>query len=253
MIRGRRKRGPSTAARDDFRPQSARRSSAAGRLRRVLVRVLLVLILTPTLVIVAYRFVDPPITPLMLIRLAEGEGLERTWMPLERISVHLRTAVIAAEDNRFCEHHGFDFEALGQEIDAWLAGQRPRGASTITMQTAKNILLWPGRDPVRKILEAWLTPQIELLWSKQRILEVYLNIAETGPGLYGAEAMARAAFAKPAADLGRREAALIAATLPNPREWSAARPTSAIDRRSRQILTRIRQLGPLLDCAHLDD
>ncbi len=249
MSRGRGKRGPSTATRDDHRSQVARRSSAAGRLRRILLRFLLVLILAPTLVIVAYRFVDPPVTPLMLIRLAEGQELERTWMPLERISVHLRTAVIASEDNRFCEHHGFDLKALGQEIDAWLAGERPRGASTITMQTAKNILLWPGRDPVRKIVEAWLTPQIELLWSKQRILEVYLNIAETGPGLYGAEAVARAAFAKPAAGLGRREAALIAAILPNPRKWSPSRPSSAIDRRARQIVTRIRQLGPLLDCA----
>jgi monofunctional glycosyltransferase len=252
MSRGRRKIAPGTATGVDRRPGAARRSTVAGRLGRILRRVLLVLILTPTLVIVAYRFVDPPITPLMLIRFAEGERIERTWMPLERISVHLRTAVIAAEDNRFCEHHGFDFEALGQEIEVWLAGERPRGASTITMQTAKNILLWPGRDPVRKILEAWLTPQIELLWSKRRILEVYLNIAETGPGLYGAEAVARADFMKPAADLGRNEAALIAATLPNPRAWSAARPTSALDRRARQILTRIRQLGPLLDCARLE-
>ncbi len=212
---------------------------------------LLLVILTPSLIVVAYRFVDPPITPLMLIRLAQGEGLERSWMPLDRISVHLRNAVIAAEDNRFCEHHGFDFKALGQEINAWLAGERPRGASTITMQTAKNILLWPGRDPVRKILEAWLTPQIEVLWSKRRILEVYLNIAETGSGLYGAEAVARDAFIKPAAGLSRNEAALIAATLPNPRSWSAARPSPAIDRRARQIVTRIRQLGPLLDCARL--
>ena len=216
-------------------------------------RVLLVLVVTPTLVIVAYRFVDPPITPLMLIRLAEGEGLEKTWVPLHRISVHLRTAVIAAEDNLFCEHPGFDFEALGQQIEVWLAGERPRGASTITMQTAKNILLWPGRDPVRKILEAWLTPQIELLWSKQRILEVYLNIVETGPGLYGAEAVARADFMKPAADLGRNQAALIAATLPNPRTWSAARPSSALNHRARQILTQIPQLGPMLDCARLED
>lgn len=252
MIRDRRKKGSSTSTRTDRPREAARRSTVAGRLGRVLRRVLLLLILTPTLVIVAYRFVDPPITPLMLIRLAEGEGLERTWMPLQRISVHLRTAVIAAEDNLFCEHHGFDFEALGQEIQVWLVGQRPRGASTITMQTAKNILLWPGRDQVRKILEAWFTPQIELLWSKRRILEVYLNIAETGPGLYGAEAVAGAAFGKPAADLGRTQAALIAATLPNPRAWSAARPSPALDRRARQILTRTRQLGPLLDCARLE-
>ena len=138
-------------------------------------------------------------------------------VPLASVSPALIAAVIAAEDNAFCRHHGFDTQALQDEIDNWLAGERPRGASTITMQTAKNILLWPGRDPVRKVVEAWLTPQIELMWSKRRILEVYLGIVEMGPGVYGAEAAARRYFDKPASALNRREAALLAAVLPNPR------------------------------------
>ena len=117
------------------------------------------------------------------------------------------------------------------------------------MQTAKNLFLWPGRSLARKALEAWLTPQIELLWPKRRILEVYLNVAEFGPGIYGAEAAARAHFGKPAQDLTAREAALLAAVLPNPREWSAARPGDYVRRRAGRILSRIEQLGPMLDCA----
>ncbi len=216
---------------------------------RFIIVTLAIVLLAPTLVIVVYRFVDPPITPLMVVRLLDGEGLQRQRVPLSAISPHLVQAVIAAEDNRFCEHQGFDMKALRMEIEAWRAGRRPRGASTITMQTAKNILLWPDRDPVRKVLEALLTPQIELFWGKRRILEVYLNVVEVGPGLYGAEAAARVHFGKPASALGRGEASLIAATLPNPRVWSAARPTASIRSRADAISRRIGQLGPLLDCA----
>ena len=150
--------------------------------------------------------------------------------------------------NVFCRHSGFDAEALSDEIDTWLAGDRPRGASTITMQTAKNILLWPGRDLLRKLIEAWLTPQLELLWSKRRILEVYLSIAEMGRGVYGAEAAARIFFHKPAAALDRHEAALLAAVLPNPRERSALRPDRYVSRRASRIMRRSDQIGPLLDC-----
>jgi monofunctional glycosyltransferase len=134
-------------------------------------------------------------------------------------------------------------------VELALQGERARGASTITQQTAKNVLLWGGRDPLRKLLEAWLAPQLELLWGKRRILEVYLNVIETGPGLYGAEAAARAFFGKPAAGLTRREAALIAAVLPNPLRWSPAEPTRYIQGRARTIEARVGQLGPLLDCA----
>jgi monofunctional biosynthetic peptidoglycan transglycosylase len=216
--------------------------------RRRLLRILLVLALLPTGLILIYRFLPPPITLLMLVRLVEGEGIDKSWRPLDEISPRLAQAVIASEDNRFCEHFGFDWQEIGGQIDRALAGRSTRGASTITQQVAKNVLLWPGRDPVRKLLEAALTPQLELLWGKRLIMEVYLNVAETGPGLYGAEAAARHYFGRPAKDLTRRQAALIAAVLPNPRIWSPAKPTSYIRRRADVIERRIGQLGPLLDC-----
>ena len=235
---------------DRARSAPSRRVSGVGRrLRRVLLWSLLIALLLPAGLLVVYRFLPVPITPLMLIRLAEGEGLDKDWVPLERIAPALRQAVVAAEDNRFCAHAGFDWAALGEVIDDLRAGERARGASTITMQTVKNLFLWPDRSLLRKALEAWLTPQIELIWPKRRILEVYLNIAEMGPGIYGAEAASRAWFGKPAADLGRIEATLLAAILPNPRQWSPARPTDYLLRRASTIRLRIDQLGPMLACA----
>jgi monofunctional biosynthetic peptidoglycan transglycosylase len=216
--------------------------------RAHLLRVLLALALLPTALILIYRFVPPPVTLLMLVRLVEGEGLDKSWRPLAHISPQLPQAVIAAEDNRFCEHFGFDWKELGGQIGRAFEGRSTRGASTISMQVAKNVLLWPGRDPVRKLLEVPITPQLELIWGKRRIIEVYLNVAEMGPGIYGAEASAQAYFGKPASDLTRREAALIAAVLPNPRLWSPRRPTAYISKRARVIERRMGQLGPLLDC-----
>ena len=218
------------------------------RLRRILLWSLVTVLLLPAGLILIYRFVPVPITPLMLIRLAQGEELHKDWVPLEQIAPALRQAVVAAEDNLFCEHAGFDWRSLRGEIDAWLAGERARGASTITMQTAKNLFFWPDRSLLRKALEAWITPQIELLWPKRRIVEVYLNIVEFGPGIYGADAAARLYFGKAAGDLGAREAALLAAVLPNPLQWSPARPTDFLSRRARTIQTRIKQLGPMLAC-----
>jgi monofunctional biosynthetic peptidoglycan transglycosylase len=216
--------------------------------RRLLLRLALAAVLLPTLVVLAYAVVRPPLTPLMLIRLVEGHGLDYRWVPLDRIAPVLVAAVVAAEDNRFCSHLGFDVDAIADGVDDWLQGERPRGASTITQQTAKNILLWPGRDPVRKAIEAAITPQIELAWSKRRILEVYLNVIEMGPGIYGAEAAAQRFFGKPASALGRREAALIAAVLPNPLGRAAARPSAAVSRRAARIAARADGLGPLLAC-----
>jgi monofunctional biosynthetic peptidoglycan transglycosylase len=219
-----------------------------SRLRVTLLKVAIVLVAIPLLVIVVYRLVAPPITPLMVIRLAQGEGLTYRWVPIGRISPHLVRAVLAAEDSRFCQHFGFDVDAIADEFEGWMQGDRPRGASTVTQQTAKNILLWPGRDLVRKAVEAWLTPQLELLWSKRRIIEVYLNVIETGPGLYGAEAAAQRYFNKPAADLSPREAALIAAVLPNPRERSPSRPSPRVSRRASLIAARARVMDDYLDC-----
>jgi monofunctional biosynthetic peptidoglycan transglycosylase len=218
------------------------------RLARILLRPLLILLLAPPVLLLAFSFLPVPITPLMVIRLIEGEGLQKRWVPLEEIAPALAEAVVAGEDNLFCQHWGFDWQSLLGEIDSHLAGESARGASTITMQTAKNLFLWPGRSVVRKAFEAWLTPQIELLWPKQRIIEVYLNLAELGPGIYGAEAAAEAAFDKPARSLSSYEAALLAAVLPNPRAWSAARPTPYIERRAATLRSRIEQLGPMLDC-----
>ena len=220
----------------------------AGRIRRSLVRIALVALLAPPALLLVCRFLPVPITPLMVIRLVQGEGLHKDWVPLGEIAPALAESVVASEDNQFCEHWGFDWPALEGEIEAYLAGERARGASTISQQTAKNLFLWPDRSLLRKMLEAPLTLEIELLWPKRRIVEVYLNIIELGPGVYGAEAAARRYFHKPAAKLSRREAALLAAVLPNPRQWSAARPTAYLAGRVRTIETRIEQLGPMLDC-----
>lgn len=246
--------GPQAKERSNRRRKaSAGRGGAlrtlGGRLRYIALRVALVLVLAPPLVLLVYRFVPPPLTPLMLIRMGEGEELHKEWQPLAEIATSLAEAVVAAEDNRFCEHWGIDWPALKGELAAWRVGEAPRGASTITMQTAKNLFLWPDRSLLRKALEAPLTPQIEVLWPKRRIIEVYLNIVEFGPGIYGAEAAAQSYFGKPASDLSGHEAALLAAVLPNPREWSPALPTPYLRRRAETIETRIRQLGPMLDCA----
>ncbi len=218
------------------------------RIRRILLGIGLVALLAPPAMLLIYRFVPVPITPLMLIRLGQGEGLDKDWVPLGQIAPALAQSVVASEDNQFCEHWGFDWEALQSEVEAYLAGEHARGASTITQQTAKNLFLWPDRSLLRKVLEAPLTLEIELLWPKRRIIEVYLNIIELGPGVYGAEAAARRYFARPAAKLSRRQAALLAAILPNPRRSSPARPSRYLEGRVRTIETRVEQLGPMLDC-----
>lgn len=216
--------------------------------RRRLLRAAVILLLGPLALIAVYRVVPPPATLLMLVRAVQGHGLEKDWVPLAEMSPWLARAVVAHEDNQFCRHRGFDWRELRGQLDRLAAGDGMRGASTITQQAAKNVLLWPGRDWIRKGLEAWFAPQLELLWGKRRIIEIYLNVAELGPGIYGAEAAARHWFGKPAADLTRRESALLAAILPSPLRWSAAEPTRYITGRARTAETRITQLGPLLDC-----
>lgn len=218
------------------------------RLRRALLIALALILLAPAALLALYRVVDPPVTPLMLIRAAEGHSITKSWRALERISPHLARAVIASEDNRFCEHSGFDVTELAGQVDRWLDGARPRGASTITMQTAKNLFLWPDRDPLRKGLEAWLTWQIELLWPKPRILEVYLNIVEFGPGIYGAEAAARTFFTRSAAALTPVQAARLAAVLPNPLDLSPVGPSAYVAGRANDVLRLIPKLGALLAC-----
>jgi len=201
------------------------------------------------LVTLIYRFVPVYITPLMVIRcgqqIVSGEDLtlRHKWVPFEKISKHLPMAVIASEDNKFATHNGFDFEAIQQAVEESEKGKRKRGASTISQQTAKNVFLWPESSWVRKGFEVYFTVLIEFCWSKERIMEVYLNSIEMGKGIYGAEATARAKFSTTAKELSRGQCALIAATLPNPIRFDSANPSRYILRRQGRIL-RIMQLIP---------
>ena len=158
-------------------------------------------------------------------------GVDHDWVPIEDVSIHLQRAVVAAEDANFCLHWGFDMVAIRDAI----ADGGTRGASTISQQTVKNTFLWHGRSWLRKALEAMITPVMELVWSKRRVLEVYLNVAEFGEGVFGAEAAARHHFGVTAADLTGRQAALLAAVLPNPRERDPSAPSGFVDRRANAI------------------
>jgi monofunctional biosynthetic peptidoglycan transglycosylase len=196
------------------------------------------------LAVVFLRFVPVFITPLMVIRCFENGSLtmHHDWIPLDEMSRHMPVAVMASEDSRFLLHHGFDFNAIGEAAKRNMNGKggKKYGASTISQQTAKNVFLWPGRSWVRKGFEVYFTALIELCWSKQRIMEVYLNSIEMGDGIYGVEACAEYNFGKKAADLTRGDCALIAATLPNPRRFSSKNPSSYMRQRQRQIMANMR-------------
>ena len=216
---------------------------------KLLFRWLLVLfIVLPLLLTLLYRFLPVPVTPLMLMRLFEGENLSKQWQPANRIANSLKMSVIASEDNKFCQHSGFDWDAFADVANEFKNEGKLRGGSTISMQTAKNLYLWPGRSWVRKGLEAAYTPMLELMLPKERIMTLYLNIAEFGPGIYGAEAAAKAYFNTTAAKLSPHQSALLAAVLPNPREYNAGRPSAYIQGRAATIRVRVQQLGPLLKC-----
>jgi monofunctional biosynthetic peptidoglycan transglycosylase len=201
------------------------------------------------LLVAFYREVAPPVTPLMLLRRLEGYGIEKDWRPLDAISPHLLHAVMAGEDAKFCQHRGFDWDAMREAWRRYRAGTgKLRGASTISMQTAKNVFLWPGRDWLRKAFEAYFAALIELIWGKARIIEIYLNVVEWGPGIYGAQAAAQFHFHKSAAVLGVEEAARLAAILPDPLEWSASRPSRYVRERAGFIRAQIPDL-PLATAA----
>ncbi len=189
-----------------------------------------------------YRFVNPPVTPLMLIRVVENiadgkkPSINKDWVSIEDISKNLVLAVIASEDNNFESHYGVDFKAIEKANKLNKRGKKIRGASTITQQTAKNTFLWPARTYVRKGLELYFTGLVELVWGKKRIMEVYLNVIEMGDGIYGAEAASQEYFHKSSKKLSSAEAASIAAVLPNPRKWRPDRPTAYIARKKSWIL-----------------
>jgi monofunctional glycosyltransferase len=196
-----------------------------------------------------FSFVHPHLTPLMVKRFFEQTTIHKKvnfnhdWVPISKISPNLIQAVVASEDNRFVEHYGLDFEAIDKARDHNRRFRRKRGASTISQQTAKNIFLWPARTYLRKGFEVYFTLMIETCWSKKRIMEMYLNMIEMGPGIYGAEATAQYYFHKPASKLSSGEAALIAASLPNPLKRNPAAPSSYMLSRQQHILSIMRKIG----------
>ncbi len=222
-----------------------------GRLLKWIALAILACVVLSVLVVVTLRWVDPPSSAFMLETrlnaLSEGDRTYRTdyeWVSLEHISPHAAIAVVASEDQQFPFHAGFDLNSIRESVRASERGKKKlRGASTISQQVAKNLFLWNGYSFVRKGLEAWLTVIMELTWPKERILEVYLNIAEFGKGIYGVEAAATRFFHKPASRLTSSEAATLAAVLPNPIKMHADRPSAYVTERRDQILGQMRALG----------
>lgn len=233
--------------------KTSKLTEAQRRKRRAIllaVRVAVLLCVAPLVLTLAYAFLPAISTP-MLGRLVTGQSVERIWTPIEAMAPTLPRAVVTSEDARFCSHHGVDWEALFTQLSKLEDGERPRGASTITMQLAKNLFLWPGRSYVRKGLEIPLAMWIDLVLPKQRILELYLNVAEWGDGIYGAEAAARHHFGKPAAKLSRTEAARLATALPNPHLRDPARPSKRHSSHARTIRGRAGTAESWLDCLTL--
>jgi monofunctional biosynthetic peptidoglycan transglycosylase len=222
------------------------------KLGRMLLQLLLLGFQLTMLLIILYRVIPVPLTPLHVARLIE-QGLEgkpfrltKNWTSIDYVSDKFCLAVITSEDVKFIRHYGFDFEQISNSIERGLKrGKKLRGASTISQQTAKNLFFTPKRSWVRKVPEVCITLCLELLWTKKRILEVYVNIIEMGDGIYGVDAAASAYFSRTASNLSSRESALIAACLPNPRRWHPNRPSRYIDRKARGIQRYMHQIGEL--------
>lgn len=214
-------------------------------------RVIIFFFASTILITLLYIFINPPATPLMIVRSVghffDGEKvvLKKDWLPLDSISPYLVQAVVASEDNNFKTHWGFDFEAIRKANELNKKGGKLRGASTISQQTAKNVFLWPDRSWVRKGFEVYFTGMTELFWSKRRIMEVYLNVIEMGDGIYGAEMAAQTYFHKSARNLNKKEAALIAAVLPNPRKWHPDKPDNYLNRKQQKIFQLMNKVGKI--------
>ncbi len=195
------------------------------------------------------RVLPPPVTWIMAQQHSELGHVDRQWVPFGHIARSMPLAIIAAEDQKFFDHSGFDWQAMEQALkyNDRKKGKRVKGASTLSQQTAKNVFCWPGRNFIRKGIEAWFTLLIEALWSKERILEMYLNVAETGKGRFGVEATAQACFRSTAAQLTPARSALIAAILPSPRRFNACAPSGYVQRRARWIQGQMNNLGDLMD------
>lgn len=220
-----------------------RKGSLFGRVVRWIVQLVLAFLIISLLWVLAYRFVNPPITFTMIGDMVAGRGAQKEWMPISRIDRDMVRASIAAEDSKFCSHSGFDFEAIEDAMKRNASGGRVRGGSTISQQTAKNAFLWQGGGYFRKGMEAWFTFLIEHLWDKRRIMEVYLNLAETGIGTYGVNAGADRYFGHDASAMSPIEAARIAAVLPLPKSRGAVAPKGFARRYGNTIAARIGVVG----------
>jgi monofunctional glycosyltransferase len=230
---------------------AVRRSRRRRPLRRVLRGLLVLLLLLaaiPLLLVPLYAVVDPPVTPLMLLKRLEGTPIVKEWVRLEDVSPHLVRAVLVAEDARFCEHHGIDWRQIAEAVREAQEGESPRGASTVTMQTVKNLFLWPGRSWLRKALEAPLAFYADLVWTKKRTFEIYLNVVEWGTGVYGAAAAAEHHFGVPASRVSPSQAARLAAVLPAPEARDPTRPGPRAARLARIVAGRAKRAGPLAAC-----
>jgi monofunctional glycosyltransferase len=216
-------------------------------------KLLAAIVLAPFLLTFVYAFVPPPVSNLMLLRAVQGNGITKDWVSIDQMSPYLAASVLSSEDARFCSHWGVDWTEMQGVIDDVFDDEEGpiRGASTISMQTAKNLFLWDGRSFVRKILELPVALWMDSIWTKRRMMEVYLNIVEWAPGVYGAEAAAQHHFKKSAAKLTRREAALLAAVLPNPIKRKAGKPSKGVRRNADRIQIRARIMGPYLTCLRL--
>ncbi len=218
------------------------------RWRRWVLLGLLALCATPLALAVAYRWLPVPATPLMVWRVVQGYGWKQNWVPLKALPAHVARSIIATEDNRFCTHGGVDWVEVQEVYEDWQDGEtKLRGASTISMQVARNVFLWPNQDVVRKGLEVPFTYLIESLWGKRRILEVYVNVVEFGPGIYGVDAAAKWYFNKKARNLTAAESAKLASILPSPLRWGvqlkAGKSGPWVQKRSASIPRRVAQLG----------
>jgi monofunctional glycosyltransferase len=213
-------------------------------------KVLCALMVAPFILTILYTVVPPPVTNLMLLRALHGNGISKDWVSLDQMSPYLAASVLSSEDARFCSHWGVDWTELQGVIDDVMDDDEGpvRGASTVSMQTAKNLFLWDGRSFLRKLLEIPVALWMDLVWSKRRMLEVYLNIVEWAPGVYGAEAASQFHFKKSASKLTRKEAALLAAVLPNPIKRKAGKPSKGVRRIASRIELRARIMGPYLTC-----
>lgn len=223
--------------------KAAEKRSWFSNIIRTCKRIFLILFFGQFLYIVLLKWINPPITLTQIGSVLRGEGLKRDYVDISDIHSNAGLAVIAAEDQRFADHSGFDWKSIEKAV-AYNKRKpnRVRGASTLSQQTAKNVFLWQGRSWIRKGLEVYFTAMIELVWGKKRILEVYLNVAEMGKGVYGIEAASNSYFHKKASKLTRNEAAQIAAALPNPKKYSVVPKSKYVARRSQWVLRQMRNL-----------